>query len=70
MAPSAICSGFGLPTEISRTNHAGPARWYFNGRESYAEYFSETHADGALDARTKELMHLALVLAFQCEPER
>ena len=43
-------------------------RRYFNGRKSYADYFSETHAEGALDAKTKELMHLALVLAFHCEP--
>jgi alkylhydroperoxidase/carboxymuconolactone decarboxylase family protein YurZ len=41
---------------------------YFNSRKSYAEYFEETHAAGALDAKTKELMHLALVLALHCEP--
>ncbi len=28
----------------------------------------KTHADGAQDAKTKELMHLALVPAFRCEP--
>jgi alkylhydroperoxidase/carboxymuconolactone decarboxylase family protein YurZ len=43
---------------------------YFNGRKTYAHYFAETHAAGDLDAKTKELMHLALVLAFDCEPER
>ncbi len=41
---------------------------YFNDHEHYKEYFKETHADGALDAKTKELMHLALVLAYHCEP--
>ncbi len=41
---------------------------YFDSRKSYVEYFKETHAAGALDAKTKELMHLALVLAFHCEP--
>jgi alkylhydroperoxidase/carboxymuconolactone decarboxylase family protein YurZ len=41
---------------------------YFTGNEHFAEYFKETHTDGALDAKTKELMHLALVLAFHCEP--
>jgi alkylhydroperoxidase/carboxymuconolactone decarboxylase family protein YurZ len=43
-------------------------RRYFNSRKSYATYFEETHATGALDAKTKELMHLALVLALHCEP--
>ncbi|MDQ6899027.1 MAG: hypothetical protein M3072_05885 [Candidatus Dormibacteraeota bacterium] len=43
-------------------------RSYFNGSQSYTDYFKEAHADGALDAKTKELMHLALVLAFHCEP--
>ena len=41
---------------------------YFNARQSYAQYFKETHDAGALDAKTKELMHLALVLALHCEP--
>jgi alkylhydroperoxidase/carboxymuconolactone decarboxylase family protein YurZ len=41
---------------------------YFDSRKSYAEYFKESHAPGALDAKTKELMHLALVLALHCEP--
>lgn len=43
-------------------------RRYFGSRKSYREYFDETHAAGALDAKTKELMHLALVLALHCEP--
>jgi alkylhydroperoxidase/carboxymuconolactone decarboxylase family protein YurZ len=43
-------------------------RRYFDSRKSYAEYFKETHVAGALDAKTKELMHLALVLALHCEP--
>lgn len=43
-------------------------RRYFNSYQSYADYFKETHAAGALDAKTKELMHLALVLAYHCEP--
>lgn len=41
---------------------------YFDSRQSYADYFKEVHAAGALDAKTKELMHLALVLALHCEP--
>ena len=41
---------------------------YFNSRKSCADYFKETHDAGALDAKTKELMHLALVLALHCEP--
>jgi alkylhydroperoxidase/carboxymuconolactone decarboxylase family protein YurZ len=43
-------------------------RRYFDSRESYASFFKETHAAGTLDAKTKELMHLALVLALHCEP--
>ena len=43
-------------------------RRYFDSRKSYAEYFKETHVAGALDVKTKELMHLALVLALHCEP--
>ena len=41
---------------------------YFDSRKSYSDYFKETHGAGALDAKTKELMHLALVLALHCEP--
>jgi hypothetical protein len=41
---------------------------YFNSRKSYSAYFEEAHAAGALDAKTKELMHLAPVLPLHCEP--
>jgi alkylhydroperoxidase/carboxymuconolactone decarboxylase family protein YurZ len=41
---------------------------YFDSNKSYESYFKEAHAGGALDAKTKELMHLALVLALHCEP--
>ena len=41
---------------------------YFSTYAEFQEYFKKTHADGALDAKTKELMHLALVLAYHCEP--
>jgi alkylhydroperoxidase/carboxymuconolactone decarboxylase family protein YurZ len=43
-------------------------RRYFDANKSYANYFKEAHAPGVLDAKTKELMHLALVLALHCEP--
>lgn len=46
-----------------------PARKpYFRSNARYTQYFNETHAGGALDAKTKELIHLALVLALHCEP--
>ena len=46
-----------------------PARRpYFRANAHYAEYFDQVHAGGALDAKTKELIHLALVLALHCEP--
>jgi len=41
---------------------------FFAGSEHYTQYFKETHAEGALDVKTKELMHLALTLAYHCEP--
>lgn len=30
--------------------------------------YDAAHAEGALDAKTKELIHLAVVLALHCEP--
>jgi alkylhydroperoxidase/carboxymuconolactone decarboxylase family protein YurZ len=41
---------------------------YFRSNQHYAAYFKEVHEGGALDAKTKELIHLALVLAMHCEP--
>ncbi|MBV9358903.1 MAG: carboxymuconolactone decarboxylase family protein [Chloroflexi bacterium] len=41
---------------------------YFRSNEHFAAYFKEVHAGDALDAKTKELIHLALVLALHCEP--
>ena len=41
---------------------------YFVSHKSYFDFFKETHAAGGLDTKTKELMHLALVLAVHCEP--
>jgi alkylhydroperoxidase/carboxymuconolactone decarboxylase family protein YurZ len=43
-------------------------RRYFSASPHFQTYFEQVHAQGALDAKTKELMHLALVLAFHCEP--
>ena len=41
---------------------------YLAGRSSFKSYFDQAHGAGALDERTKELMHLAVVLAVNCEP--
>jgi len=41
---------------------------YFRANEHFGAYFQDVHAGGALDAKTKELIHLALVLALHCEP--
>ena len=41
---------------------------YFRTYPQFQEYFNKTHEGGALDPKTKELMHLALVLAYHCEP--
>jgi alkylhydroperoxidase/carboxymuconolactone decarboxylase family protein YurZ len=43
-------------------------RRYFTANAHYRAYFADTHQGGALDAKTKELIHLALVLALHCEP--
>jgi len=43
-------------------------RSHFQSNLHFKTYFAETHQAGALDAKTKELMHLALVLALHCEP--
>lgn len=37
-------------------------------KEVYDDFFQSAHRDGALDAKTKRLIHLALVLAMRCEP--
>ena len=37
-------------------------------KEVYDDFFESAHQDGALDAKTKRLIHLALVLAMRCEP--
>lgn len=42
-----------------------------NSEETYRkfrEFFDAAHADGVLDKKTKELIHLAVVLALHCEP--
>ena len=36
--------------------------------DAYADFFKSAHQGGALDAKTKMLMHLALTLAMRCEP--
>lgn len=41
---------------------------YFKGNDEFRRYFDQAHAGGALDEKTKELMHLAVVLAVNCEP--
>lgn len=41
---------------------------HFASNAHYKAYFTEVHEAGTLDAKTKELMHLALVLALHCEP--
>ena len=41
---------------------------YFTTHKEFADYFHKTHTEGALAPKTKALMHLALVLAYHCEP--
>ncbi len=37
------------------------------GREKFVDYFETVHEAGALDDKTKELLHIAVVLALRCE---
>jgi len=37
-------------------------------QEVFEDFFQSAHQEGALDAKTKELIHIALVLAMRCEP--
>jgi alkylhydroperoxidase/carboxymuconolactone decarboxylase family protein YurZ len=37
-------------------------------KEIYDDFFKSAHRDGTLSAKTKKLIHLALVLAMRCEP--
>lgn len=37
-------------------------------RDTQKTFYELAHSQGVLDAKTKELMHIVLVLAFRCEP--
>ena len=37
-------------------------------RQEYKKFFEAARAPGILDEKTKELIHIALVLAYHCEP--
>ena len=39
-----------------------------HNKEVYEDFFQSAHRDGVLDAKTKKLIHFALVLAMRCEP--
>ena len=36
--------------------------------EKFQHFFKSAHSEGVLDEKTKQLMHIALVLAMRCEP--
>jgi len=36
--------------------------------QKFREFFDAAHADGVLDAKTKELIHITVALALGCEP--
>lgn len=36
-------------------------------KKGYLEYYKASHEDGFLDAKTKELIHIAALLATRCE---
>jgi len=36
--------------------------------QKFRELYDSAHAPGALDAKTKELIHIAVALAQRCEP--
>ncbi|WP_277995516.1 carboxymuconolactone decarboxylase family protein [Desulfitibacter alkalitolerans] len=35
--------------------------------QKYYDFFQSAHEEGALDAKTKKLLHIATVLAMGCE---
>ena len=37
-------------------------------KKVFADFFQSAHRDGALDVKTKMLIHIALTLAMRCEP--
>lgn len=37
-------------------------------KEKFKSYFEEAHKASVLDEKTKELIHIAVVLALHCEP--
>lgn len=37
-------------------------------QQKFRDLYDSAHAPGALDARTKELIHIAVALALHCEP--
>lgn len=37
-------------------------------QQKFRELYDSAHAAGALDAKTKELIHIAVALAQHCEP--
>ena len=39
-----------------------------NTKEMYDDFFKSAHRPGALDTKTKMLIHIALTLAMRCEP--
>jgi AhpD family alkylhydroperoxidase len=43
------------------------AQRYFDA-PNFGEYFADSHSAGALDEKTKWLIHLAVTLALKCEP--
>ena len=36
--------------------------------EKFQHFFKSAHSKGVLDEKTKQLMHIALVIAMRCEP--
>lgn len=36
-------------------------------KQAYIDYYKLAHTDGALDAKTKELIHIAALLAMRCD---
>lgn len=35
---------------------------------SHMDYYYQAHQAGALDVKTKQLIHICMTLAFRCEP--
>jgi hypothetical protein len=65
---AALSGEFSQSAVLERGIEEDPMELIRHTKEVYDDFFQSAHQDGALSAKTKRLIHLALVLAMRCEP--